>query len=1320
MSARAPAAAGRSLPPRRRILWIVLVYALFAALWIYGSDRTLDWLVSDPQQRSALALYKGWAFVAVTSCLLYWLMARLHGAAVPEAPRSGFWPQLALLAMLVLGLTAGAVTLNYRLERGREVARLEAVSDLRAKQIDDWLGDRMSEALFLRNSEYLSSAYLQWQDERDRAAGVRLLERMSEFTQSNHYHGWLLLDGAAQPVATEPNTERQVDPALRIAVLRAVDTGEVQHSEIYRVDDGQPRQRLDIVAPLIRSGTPARAVAVLRIDTSVFIAPLLRGWPVPSQTAESLLLRVTDGMVSGSFGRGAPKPLAAADLLAAQAIRGERQLGSAYDGVDFRGVPVTGVVRRVRGTDWYLVVKIDRSELVGIAAGNSVWIIAAGLLALFALALGLYAARERESLRVALAQGSEREAKLRALALLNSLAEGSTDAIFARDLQGRFLMRNRASLLGLPFKPGSSGQSLQDLGLPDDEIEQLRANDSRVTAEDRTLTFTEHLTPSGERRTFQVTKGPLRDGQGTLIGVFGISRDITDAQRVAEELAQHRHHLQELVQDRTTELQQAAHQLAQSEAFLRLLAVNIPGMFGYWDRDLRCRFANIDYARWFGLKPEQMLGRHARDLLGVERYEQLLPMANDVLRGNAHRVELDARSPTGKVLPALAQYVPDARDGAVHGFFVLVTDISQLKDVQARLRDMNVELTEARDRAEAATRAKSAFLANMSHEIRTPMNAVIGLAHLLRRDDPRPSQADRLDKIHDAARHLSQVIDDILDLSKIESGKLTLEHTNFSLRALLRRAEAMVAERARVKGLTITLDDGAVPDRLRGDPTRLSQALLNLLSNAVKFTDSGSIGMAVQALDDGDNALRVRFTVTDTGIGIEPDQIDKLFSAFQQADSKTTRRFGGTGLGLAITRHLAQLMGGDAGVESEPGQGSCFWFEARLELAQEHTGDTVFGQELESHAGESLRTLEARLRAQHAGARILLTEDNAANLEVALEWLRAVALHVDVALTGEEAVQAARANRYDLILMDVQLPGIDGLQATREIRALALHRETPVLSMTANAFGEDRLACEQAGMQDHIVKPVDPELLYGTLLRWLARGAASAPAPAAAPANAARAPALGARDGAPARVSDTVQGLDESVLPRLFAGRTDVYERVLRQFTTTYRDGLAVLNAPLSHDALDTARRQAHSLKGASAAIGANALSAHAASFERDVIDGVALHELDAGAQSLSRELAQVVGTIDARLVGDAARPVAPAPDPVWLETELDRLEELIEKADFAALNRFRELQDALQGPLQSGSRRVRGLLQRFEFAQALQVLRQLRAAQRDSHRVGA
>jgi PAS domain S-box-containing protein len=1313
MTATTPLQPGRWLPTRRRILWVVFVYALFAALWIYGSDLALEQLVADPQRRSMLGLYKGWAFVVVTSSLLYWLMWRMHGGAAFESPAPGFVTQLVLLSALVIGLTAGAVTLNYRLERGREVARLEAVSALRSKQIDDWLSDRLSEAQFLRNSEYLASAYLQWRDQHDRGAGTRLLERMSEFTQSNHYHGWLLLDSAVQTVASAPTTDQHVPAGLRAAVGRAVATGQVQHSEIYRVDEAQPAQRLDIVAPLIHTGAPPRAVAVLRIDTGVFIDPLLRGWPVPSRSAESLLVRVNDGMVIGTMGRSGPRPVATPGLLVAQAIRGDQPFGTAFDGIDFRGVPVTGVVRRVRSTDWYLAVKIDHSELVANAAANSVWIVAAGALTLFALALGLYAARERESLRVALAQGNEREAKLRALALLDSLAEGSIDAIFARDLQGRYLMRNRASLVALPFK-NADGKALQDMALPDEEIAQLRAHDAHVISENRTLSFVEQLTTANGRRTFQVTKGPLRDGQGAVIGVFGISRDITERERIAEELAQHRHHLQELVRERTTELQLAAQRLEQSEAFLRLLAANIPGMFGYWDRDLRCRFANIDYARWFNMTPDQMLGKHALDVLGAERYSANLSVVGEVMKGHEQQLELDARSPSGRMLPALAHYVPDVRDGTVHGFFVLVTDISHVKQTEARLKQLNAELTDARDKAEAATRAKSAFLANMSHEIRTPMNAVIGLAHLLRRDDPRPSQADRLDKIHDAAQHLSQVIDEILDLSKIESGKLTLEHTNFSLRAMLRRVESMVADRARAKGLTFTVDAGAVADRLRGDPTRLSQALLNLLSNAVKFTETGGIELRVQGTRDGE-AMRIRFTVADTGIGIEPEQIDKLFNAFEQADSATTRRFGGTGLGLAITRHLAQLMGGNTGVVSELGRGSCFWFEARLELAQERTGDTVFGDEFEADPGEALRALETRLRQQHAGARLLLTEDNAANLEVALEWLRAADLQVDVALTGEEAVRLARDHRYDLILMDIQLPGIDGLQATREIRTMPAHRDTPVLSMTANAFGQDRLACEQAGMQDHVVKPVDPELLYGALLRWLPPGSPADRDAAHASGRSARSPepALG-------RASAAVDGLDETVLARYFAGRVEVYDRVLKQFAQTYRDGIAVLSSPLAADALDAVRRQAHSLKGASAAIGANTLSAHAASIERDVLDGIALGELNAGALALRRELAKVVAAIDTRLATSPLKAPQPAADPAWLESEFDHLEGLLERGDYAALSRFRDLHDALPAALGPASRRLRGLLERFEFAQALSLLRQLRTAQRENHGVDA
>ena len=1324
LPAATPAAAAS--PLQRRIISAVLVYALFAAVWIYGSDLALGWLVSDADLRIELGLYKGWAFVAVTSLLLYGLMRRTAATARSDdtaatagavaAGGPGLKTQLAVMSAVMVAVTALAVLLNFRLERDREVARLEAVSDLRAKQIDDWLTDRMSEALFLRDSEYLSSAYLQWQDQRDRAAGVRLLERMSEFTQSNHYHGWMLLDSAAQPLSSEANTDRDVTPELREAVLRAAASGEVQHTDIYAVANGQPRQRLDIVAPLIRTGASPRAAAVLRIDTGVFLGPLLRGWPVPSRTAESLLVRVRGGMVSGSLARAKPLPLETPDLLSAQAIRGDRPFGVAYDGTDYRGVPATGVVRRVRGSDWYLVVKIDRSELVANAAGHSVWIIAAGALALFALAVGLYAARERQSLRIALAQSSEREDKLRALALLDSVADGSTDAIFARDRNGRYLLRNRAAQEAAPFKD-ASGSGFEDLSLLDPkEADLVRANDARVMAENRTLTFEEQISTPQGRRIYQVIKGPLRDSQGAVIGVFGISRDITERERTAEELAQHRHHLQELVQARTLELQQAAARLAQSEGFLRQLAANIPGMFGYWDRELRCGFANIDYARWFGYTPEQMLGQHARVVLGEERFNANQGILKEVMSGQPQMMELQARSPSGRVLPALAQYVPDVREGTVHGFFVLVTDISQVKQAELHLKQLNSELTEARDKAEAATRAKSAFLANMSHEIRTPMNAVIGLAHLLRRDDPRPSQADRLDKIHDAAQHLSQVIDDILDLSKIESGKFTLEQTNFSLRAMLRRAEAMVAERARAKGLAIRIDAGTVPDRLRGDPTRLSQALLNLLSNAVKFTETGGIEVQVQTMADDGSSLRVRFTVSDTGIGIEPEQIDKLFTAFEQADSTTTRRFGGTGLGLAITRHLAQLMGGEAGVYSEPGHGSRFWFEARLAQAQQRTGDTVFGDDSdEADHGESPRALEARLHQEHAGARVLLAEDNAANLEVALEWLRAADLQVDVAMTGEEAVQAARGKDYDLILMDVQLPGIDGLQATREIRKLPRHRRTPVLAMTANAFGEDRLACEEAGMQDHIVKPVDPRLLYGALLRWLPTAGSSA-------ARAARAPATPAPPPEPARerVAAVVPGLDDSVIERYFAGRIDVYERVLKQFALTYRSGVAALSEPLAGNALDDPRREAHSLKSASATIGATVLSVHAASFERDVLDGASAADLDAGAQALLRELAQVVGAINARFAATPDQVIVQAAPPAWLDNELDHLEAMLEKADYAAVNRFRELHDVLQAPLGPGSRRVHSLLQRFEFAQALQVLRQLRAAHRERHGVDA
>lgn len=528
--------------------------------------------------------------------------------------------------------------------------------------------------------------------------------------------------------------------------------------------------------------------------------------------------------------------------------------------------------------------------------------------------------------------------------------------------------------------------------------------------------------------------------------------------------------------------------LQQSEARLKTYIEHAPIGIYVANMEGFIEDANPAIENLVGLSRQSLLGQNLLDFAPENAQTQYQTLLNQL----QHSVAIDAEVPV--LLPDKSQrevsvHVATLPSGKILGFVFDITEQKQaakaLMEYQNSLEKMVADKTQelqtayetvhaAKLEADKASHAKSAFLANMSHEIRTPLNAINGLIHLIKRSGTTEDQAVRLSKMEVAGEHLLEIINAVLDLSKIEAGKLTLENVHFNLDSVTDNVSNMLRERAHAKNLMLKVENQATPYGLIGDATRIQQGLINYVSNAIKFTEQGQITLRSVVEREDENHALVRFEVEDTGVGIAEETLGRLFNAFEQADNSTTRQYGGTGLGLAITKHLARLMGGEAGASSSLGAGSMFWFSAKLaKSSQTPLSDTA------------ATNPELILRNEFSGHRILVVDDEPINSEITASLLDETGLFVDVAIDGLDSLQKVAEVQYDLILMDMQMPNMDGLDATRIIRQMEGYAETPIVAMTANAFAEDRIRCQEAGMTDFLAKPFKPDALYEALIRLL-------------------------------------------------------------------------------------------------------------------------------------------------------------------------------------------------------------------------------------------
>ena len=989
--------------------------------------------------------------------------------------------------------------------------------------------------------------------------------------------------------------------------------------------------------------------------------------------------------------------------------------------------------------------------------------------------------------------------------LLESVVEYNRAALFMKDRDGVFLLVNRRweEITGYP-RSKAIGKTVLDI-VPAPLAHSYIESDERVF---RTGESEEAEITGPDGRIYLSVKFVSRDGEGNAIALCGLLTDITERKRLEQTLAD-------------------------NEARFRNMLEDCPAGVGIFTLESETLFCNRKLAELLNQPQSDIIHCRFLNFWGsIDDHEQARAFVCQ--RGELRDRETELRRADGGSIWVLlsARIIEYEGRQCILAWFY---DITERRAAESAMRD-------AKELAEEATRTKSEFLANMSHEIRTPMNAIIGMGHLMQKTEMTVRQRDYLNKIQQSCQHLLGVINEILDFSKIEAGKLTIERTEFELHGVLETVSNLISDKVAAKGLELRFNvDDQAPVVLLGDPLRIGQILVNYANNAVKFTERGKIEISVRTIEQTDKDVLLHMAVSDTGIGLSPEQQARLFESFQQADTSTTRRYGGTGLGLAICKRLADLMGGSVGVQSTRGEGSTFWFRVRLgkgearrrvyEGAIEFEGRNVLVVDDNSNSREELSDLlttmnfrvfqassgaaalqeiadaerrgeafeivfldwrmpimggietakriqalglrppprlvmctaysrsdvidaaeeagfdellikpvtasamfDAAMRVLHTdqppgeirrnidpavskhaeleniqGARILLVEDNELNQEVAQVILSDEGFRVDIAADGEQALAMVDKTNYDLVLMDMHMPVMDGVTATRILRKNPRFASLPIIAMTANVMEADKKLCLDAGMNDHVAKPIEPEELWTALLRWIPRKAKAKDEQVQQLEI-----ALSKQQNMDLGPIPQIEGLDTQEGLHRVMGKQQLYLDLLQKFVETQAASIEKLHDAIEEGNLSQIERIAHTVKSVCGNIGANALRQSAAQLETAARGSATIEEMRPIFEQMRGPFVKLVE--DIRQAFQKRTPPA-----VMAETSDENVNEIVHKLgalladdDAEACELFEANKELLKASFGQHAQELDLALQKFEFETASKILATAVAAKED------